>query len=55
MMKKRKKTETEACRNERQSVEKRNQNKEFLQSGFKDQTVPTARSARFSLLLRCAP
>jgi hypothetical protein len=35
-MKKGKKTETEACRNERQGVEERNQNKELIQSGFKD-------------------
>jgi hypothetical protein len=33
-MKKGKKTEKEACRNERQSVEQRDQNKELIHSGL---------------------
>jgi hypothetical protein len=36
VMKKGKKKETETCRNERQSVEERNQNKELIPSGLKD-------------------
>jgi hypothetical protein len=35
-MKKGKKTGIETCRNERQNVEERNQNKELIWSGFKD-------------------